>query len=102
MLGSARSSMTSRQRVRDGGPDATTTRAATPQLSCVTRSCKEQDPPAHRAVRVINIRPKYATGITGMVSHELARPRGDLMVTVDGRYPWRRRYANDAEHLRQV
>jgi hypothetical protein len=38
------------------------------------------------AVRVINIRPKYLTGITGMVSHRTADRRGDLMVTVDGRY----------------
>ena len=34
-------------------------------------------------VRVINIRPKYLHGITGIVSPEAANRRGDLMVDVD-------------------
>jgi hypothetical protein len=34
-------------------------------------------------VRVINIRPKYLTGITGFVSARQADRRGDLMIEVD-------------------
>jgi hypothetical protein len=37
-------------------------------------------------VRVINIRPKYLTGITGIVSAQTADRRGDLRVTVDVRH----------------
>jgi hypothetical protein len=37
-------------------------------------------------VRVINIRPKYLTGITGIVSTKTADRRGDLMVEVDTRH----------------
>jgi hypothetical protein len=36
-------------------------------------------------VRVVNIRPKYLTGITGTVSFKTADRRGDLMVDVDPR-----------------
>ncbi len=38
------------------------------------------------SVRVINIRPKYLTGITGVVSTKTADRRGDLMVEVDQRH----------------
>jgi hypothetical protein len=37
-------------------------------------------------VRVINIRPKYLIGITGVVSTQTPSRRGDLMVTVDARF----------------
>jgi hypothetical protein len=36
-------------------------------------------------VRVINIKPKYLQGITGVVSNKTAGRRGDLMVDVDQR-----------------
>lgn len=35
------------------------------------------------AVRVVNIRPKYLHGITGVVSPSTAGRRGDLMIDVD-------------------
>jgi hypothetical protein len=38
------------------------------------------------AVRVINIKPKYLSGITGVVSTRIADRRGDLMVEVDPRF----------------
>lgn len=42
--------------------------------------------PPGTSVRVINIKPKYLTGITGVVSPRSANRRGDLMVTIDARY----------------
>ena len=47
------------------------------------------------AVRVIDIRPKYLTGITGVVNPRAADRRGDLMVTVDEhcRYRLGRRFS---------
>lgn len=41
------------------------------------------------AVRVINIKPKYLNGITGVVSPKTADRRGDLMVDIDP-HCWRR------------
>ena len=38
------------------------------------------------AVRVVNIKPKYLTGITGIVSPQSADRRGDLRVTIDARH----------------
>jgi hypothetical protein len=37
------------------------------------------------SARVINIKPKYLTGITGVVSPKQADRRGDLMVEIDQR-----------------
>lgn len=39
------------------------------------------------AVRVVNIKPKYLAGITGVVSPSTAARRGDLMVDIDA-YCW--------------
>ena len=38
------------------------------------------------AVRLINIRPKHLTGITGIVSTQTPSRPGDLMVTIDARH----------------
>ena len=42
--------------------------------------------PPGTSVRVINIKPKYLTGITGVVSPGTASRNGDLMVDVDMMY----------------
>jgi hypothetical protein len=40
-------------------------------------------------VRLVNIKPKYLHGITGVVTDQIAARRGDLMVFIDQRY-WHR------------